>query len=70
MSQKPGAKQQKLTARQKEARIKAAREREQRAKAKKERADRIKRIVTVVVCVILVLALFIPTMALTVLSGN
>ena len=70
MSQKSGAKQQKLTAKQKEARIKAAREREQRAKAKKERADRIKRIVTVVVCVSLVLALFIPTMALTVLSGN
>ncbi len=37
---------------------------------KKERSDRIKRIVTVVVCVILVLALFIPTMALSVLSGS
>ena len=39
-------------------------------RAKKERADRIKRIVTVVVCIILVLALFIPTMALSVLSGS
>ena len=63
MSQKSGAKQQKTTAKQKEARIQAARERE-------ERADRIKRIVTVVVCIILVLALFIPTMALSVLSGS
>jgi len=68
MSQKSGAKQQKTTAKQKEARIQAAREREERAK--KERADRIKRIVTVVVCIILVLALFIPTMALSVLSGS
>ena len=70
MSQKSGAKQQKMTAKQKEARIRAAQEREARAKAKKERSERIKRVVTVVVCIILVLALFIPTMALTVLGGN
>lgn len=70
MSQKSGTKQQKLTAKQKEARIQAAREREERAKAKKERSDRIKRVVTIIVCVILVLALFIPTMALSVLGGS
>lgn len=70
MSQKSGAKAQKMTAKQKEARIRAAQEREQRAKAAKERSSRIKRIVTIIVCVILVLAMFIPTMALSVLSGS
>lgn len=70
MSQKSGAKQQKTTAKQKEVRILAAAEREARAKAKRERSDRVKRIVTIVVCVILVLAMFIPTMALSVLGGN
>ena len=70
MSQISGSKQQKTTAKQKEARIQAALEREERARAKKERSERIKRIVTVVVCIILVLALFIPTMALSVLSGS
>ena len=70
MRQTPSSTHQTLTAKQKEARIQAAREREERAKAKKERSDRIKRIVTVIVCIILVLALFIPTMALSVLGGN
>ena len=70
MSQKSGRKQQKTTAKQREARIEAARARELRAQEQRERSSRLKRIFTVVVCVILVLALFIPTMALSVLSGS
>lgn len=53
---------------EKAARIKAAQEREARERAKRERSEKLKKIFTVVVCVILVLALGIPTMALTVLS--
>lgn len=56
---------QKLTAKQKAERIKAAQARE---KARREAAARTKKIFTVVVCVILVLALGIPTIALSVLS--
>ena len=70
MSQKSVRKQQKTTAKQREARIEAARARELRAQEQRERSSRLKRIFTVVVCVILVLALFIPTMALTVFGGN
>lgn len=62
--------QQKSAAKQKSDRIKAAQEREQRAKAQRERAERSKKIFTVVVCIILVLALGIPTMALAVLGGS
>lgn len=58
----------KLTREQKAQRVKAAQEREQRAVQQRERAERTKKVFTVVVCVILVLALGIPTMALTVLS--
>ena len=47
---------------------KQAEERERRAKEAAEAKARTKKIFTVVVCVILVLALGIPTMALTVLS--
>ena len=49
-------------------RIKQAEERERRAEEAAEAKARTKKIFTVVVCVILVLALGIPTMALTVLS--
>ena len=59
---------QKLTRQQKADRIKAAEERERLAREKAEAAARTKKIFTVIVCVILVLALGIPTMALTVLS--
>ncbi len=48
--------------------IKQAEERERRAKEAAEAKARTKKIFTVVVCIILVLALGIPTMALTVLS--
>ena len=61
MAKKSGNKQQKLTAQQKSDRIKAAKQRERSAKMKK--------IFTVVVCVILVLALGIPTIALSVLTA-
>ena len=58
----------KLTNEQKAVRICAAQEREKRAREQRERSARMKKIFTVVVCVILVLALGIPTMALTVLQ--
>ena len=67
MAKKSGNKQQKLTAQQKSDRIKAAKEREARAQAQRERSA--KMIFTVVVCVILVLALGIPTIALSVLTA-
>lgn len=70
MSSKSGTKKQKQTAKQKEARIQAAIEREERAKAKKAQSERLKKVFTIVVCIILVLALFIPTMAIAVLGGN
>lgn len=57
-----------LTRAQKAERVKAAQEREARAKERREAQERSKKIFTVVVCIILVLALGIPTMALTVLS--
>ncbi len=69
MAKKTGSKQQKLTAQQKSDRIKAAREREERARAARERSQKMKKAFTVVICVILVLALGIPTIALSVLSA-
>ena len=64
------AKQQKLTAKQKSERIKAAQERERKAQEQRRRAEKTKRIFTVVICVILVRALGIPTMALMVMCGG
>ena len=69
MAKKTGSKQQNLTAQQKSDRIKAAREREERARAARERSQKMKKAFTVVICVILVLALGIPTIALSVLSA-
>lgn len=68
MAKKSG-KQNKLTAQQKAERIKAAQEREERARAQRERSQKMKKAFTVVVCVILVLALGIPTIALSVLAS-
>ena len=68
-SNKQQGKQQKLTAKQKGERVRAAQEREARAKEQREKAERTKKIFTIVVCVILVLALGIPTMALAVLGA-
>ena len=59
---------QKLTAQQNSERIRAAQERERKEKERREAAARTKKIFTIVVCVILVLALGIPTVAL--LPGN
>ena len=58
----------KVSAAQKAERLRAAQEREDRAREKREADQRFKKIFTVVICVILVLALCIPTMALTVLG--
>lgn len=59
---------QKLTAKQRSERVKAAQERERLEKERREAAERTKRIFTIVVGVILVLALGIPTVALSFLS--
>ena len=67
---KQGRKKQKMTAAQREARIKAAEERakrEEEARAKKQRG---KQIFTIIVCVILVLALGVPVVALSVLGAG
>ncbi len=63
------AKKQKMTAKQRQARLEAAQKREAAALAEKERKERMKRIGVIIVCVILVLALGIPTVALSFLGG-
>ena len=64
------SKTKKLTAKQRAARVQAAKEREERTQAKKEKESRRKQIFTIVVCVILVLALGIPTMAIAVFGAS
>lgn len=59
---------QKVTKKVKQERRREAEERERINQAKKEASDRTKRVFTVIICVILVLALGIPTVALSVLS--
>ena len=59
----------KLTREEKADRIKAAQEREKREKERRERGERLKKVFTIDVCELLVLALGIPTMALSVLSS-
>lgn len=61
---------QKMTKKQQEARIKAAEERQQRDEAARARKERTKQIFTIVVCVILVLALGVPTVGLALLGGG
>lgn len=61
---------QKMTPAQREARIQAAEERAKREEAAKAHAAKRKQIFTIVVCVILVLALALPTMGLAVLGGG
>ncbi|ACV21227.1 Uncharacterised protein [Slackia heliotrinireducens] len=60
---------QKMTAKQRAAKIEAAQRREEAARKKKEAAERTKKIFTVVVCIILVLALGIPTIAIMAMGG-
>lgn len=62
--------QQKLSAKQKAARIEAAHRREEAEKARRAAAERTKKIFTIVVCVILVLALGIPTVAIMAMEGS
>lgn len=64
------AKKQKITPKQAEQRRQAALERQRRAKEKQERVEFLKRVGIIVVCVILVLALSIPTVGLMVLGGG
>ena len=61
---------QKLTAKQRAARIEAAKRREEAEQLRRESAARTKKIFTVVVCVILVLALGIPTVAIMAMAGT
>ena len=65
---KQGQRKQKLTKAQKDARIQAAEERARREEESKAKRQRGKQIFTIVVCVILVLALGVPTIALSVLG--
>lgn len=60
---------QKMTAKQRAAQIEAARKREEADRKRRERAARTKKIFTVVVCIILVLALGIPTVAIMAMGG-
>ena len=70
MANKQQKSKQKLTSKQREERIKAAEERAKREEAAKARKDRTKQIFTIVVCVILALALGIPSIGLAVLGGG
>ncbi len=64
------AKKQKVSAKQLKEREQHALERQRLAKEKEERQSLIKRIFVVAVCVILILALSLPTMGLMFLGGN
>ena len=60
--------QRKLSREQMDAKLQAARDAQERAEAAKMRSERSKKIFAVVICVILVIALGIPTVALSVLG--
>lgn len=62
--------QQKLSAKQKAARIEAAQRREEAERVRRVAAERTKKIFTIVVCIILVLALGIPTVAIMAMGGG
>lgn len=70
MAKKQQGSKQKLTPQQREARIKAAEERQRREEEARAAKQRTKQIFTIVVCIILVLALCIPTIGLSVLSAG
>ena len=63
-------KKQKMTAKQLKEREERALERQRLAEEKKTRDELLKRIVVIAVCVILILALSLPTMGLMFLGGN
>ena len=60
------SKKRRMTPKQKQAKIDAAKKSAEAVERAKERQARTKRVVTIVVCVVLVLGLSIPTMGLTV----
>lgn len=62
------SKKRRMTPKQKQAKIDAAKKSAEAAERAKQRSERTKKVVTIVVCVILVLGLSVPTMALTVCS--
>lgn len=63
-------KKQKMTAKQLKEREERALERQRLAEEKKKRDKLLKRIFVIAVCVILILALSLPTMGLMFLGGN
>lgn len=70
MAKKQQKSKQKVSAKQREERIKAAEERARREEEAKQKKQRGKQIFTIVVCIILVLALGIPTVGLALLGGG
>lgn len=69
MSKKQQKSNQKLTPKQREARIAAAQERDRKDKEARERKEMLKRVGVIIVCVILALALGLPTIGLSLLGG-
>lgn len=63
-------KSQKVSAKQKAAKVAAAQEREAAAAAKKAKSESVKKFWIIVVCAVLILALGLPTMALTMCSRD
>lgn len=63
-------KKQKMTAKQLKEREERALERQRLAEEKKKREELLNRIFVIAVCVILILALSLPTMGLMFLGGN
>lgn len=60
---------QKVSAKQRAAKLEAARRREEAEQRRRDAKARTKKIFTIVVCVILVLALGIPTVAIMAMGG-
>ena len=69
MSKKQQKSNQKLTPKQREAKIAAAQEKDRKDQAARERKEKLKRIGVIIVCVILVLALGLPTIGLSLLGS-
>ena len=69
MSKKQQKPTQKLSSKQREERIAAAQERERKDKEARDRKAMLKRVGVIVVCVILVLALCLPTVGLSLSEG-
>ena len=69
MSKKQQKSNQKLTAKQREAKIAAAQEKDRKDQAARDRKEKLKRIGVIIVCVILVLALGLPTIGLSLLGS-